>query len=67
MLKPVKTLNIQTVQIEGVDTNDYPDFCDAFIAYAEWNDGTILTEDECEWQTNMHPDIVNQLATESCY
>lgn len=27
---------IDNIEIDGIDTNDYPDFCDAFISYAEY-------------------------------
>jgi len=26
---------IKSVEIEGIDPSDYPDFCDAYISYAE--------------------------------
>jgi len=35
------------VKFEGLDFNDYPDYCDAYITYAEI-DGTPLTDDEIE-------------------
>ena len=38
---------ISNVQVEGIDTNDYPDFCDAFIASADYGDRE-MTEDELE-------------------
>ena len=31
----------------GVDPDDYPDFCDAYIEYAEYN-GVEMTEAELE-------------------
>ena len=36
---------ITAIEFEDVDTSDYPDFCDAFISYAEL-DGVELTEAE---------------------
>ena len=36
---------ITAIEFEDVDTCDYPDFCDAFISYAEL-DGVELTEAE---------------------
>lgn len=36
---------IDSVEVEGIDTRDYPDFTDAFISYAEL-DGKPLTEDQ---------------------
>jgi hypothetical protein len=28
---------IDNVEIDGIDTSDYPDFVDAFISYADYN------------------------------
>jgi hypothetical protein len=36
------------VAVEDVKTWDYPDFCDAYITYAEHEDGTAFTDDELE-------------------
>jgi len=36
------------IVIGGTDTSDYPDFTDAYISYAEHEDGTELTQDELE-------------------
>lgn len=38
---------IDSVEVEGIDTRDYPDFTDAFISYAEL-DGVPLTEDQLD-------------------
>lgn len=37
-----------TIEVDGIDTSDAPDFCDAFISYAEWSDGTPLTDKELD-------------------
>ena len=34
---------IDNIEIDGIDTNDYPDFCDAFIASADYN-GEAMTD-----------------------
>ena len=41
-------MKIKNIEFDGVDTGDYPDFCDAYIVYAEHEDGTPLTEEELE-------------------
>ena len=41
-----KPVNIRSIEIEGIDRNDYPDFVDAYITYAEYEDGTPLTDEE---------------------
>ena len=39
---------IFNIEWDDVDLGDYPDFSDAYISYAEWEDGTPLTEEELE-------------------
>jgi hypothetical protein len=38
---------ISNIELGGIDTNDYPDFCDAYIVSAEI-DGVELTDAEIE-------------------
>jgi len=38
---------ISDVEVDGIDTEDYPDFCDAFIAYAEY-DGKEMTDEQLD-------------------
>ena len=45
-------MNLINIEVEDIDMKDYPDFCDAYIAYAEDSDGVALTEQEL--------DVVNQ-------
>ena len=40
---------IINIEFDGIDFEDYPDFCDAFIEYAEWEDtGKPLNDWELE-------------------
>lgn len=39
---------ITVLEVDGIDFNDYPDFCDAYISKAEYK-GIELTTDEIEW------------------
>ena len=36
------------VEIDGLHRWDAPDYCDAYVAFAYWEDGTFLTEAELE-------------------
>jgi len=38
---------LESIEIEGIDTKDHPDYCDAFVAKAIWFDRE-LTDDELE-------------------
>ncbi len=42
---------IDDVELDGVDTRDYPDFCDAFIASATYK-GKEMTEKQLEKLNN---------------
>jgi len=52
----MKTLDISTVEIAGIDHSDAPDYSDAYVNYAEWDDGIALTESELEYLNNDFSD-----------
>lgn len=41
------TLSVTDIEVDGIDTKDYPDFCDAFISSATVN-GRNATDDELD-------------------
>ena len=49
---------ITNIELGGIDTNDYPDFCDAFIESAEI-DGVELTDAELD-ELNCNSEFVYQ-------
>ena len=59
-----REINVNSIVMGGVDTTDYPDFCDAYIEYAEFNDGTELTEEQLEALTKSKPELVAEQAWE---
>lgn len=55
--------NIEDIEVDGVDTKDYPDFSDAFFSYAIYKDTEIeLTEDELEQLAEDYPEILTEMA-----
>jgi hypothetical protein len=44
----MKQLDYSSIEVDGIDEKDYPDFCDAFISYAEWSDGAELSDVELD-------------------
>lgn len=52
----VDTSKLTSIDVDGIDARDYPDFCDAYICYAEI-DGKPLTEVELD-QVNEERDFV---------
>ena len=51
----LKTIGIDksSLDVDGIDWSDYPDFVDAYIASAQWNDGSDLTNDELNELNDM--------------
>ena len=56
-----KPVDLRSIEIEDIDTADYPDFSDAYITYAEFEDGTPLTEDEVIKFEEQNYGIVGEL------
>lgn len=58
--------DIEDIQIDGVDPQDYPDFCDAYFVYACWKEnGDELTEEQLDMLSEKYPEILNEMAYES--
>jgi len=41
-------MQYHNIEFDGIDHSDYPDFADAFICYAEHDDGEPLTDAELD-------------------
>lgn len=57
------TYNDKTIaqyEVDGIDTRDYPDFCDSYISWACYKDGTELTDTELE-QLNEDSTLVHDM------
>lgn len=61
-----KDIDYSTVQFEDIDTNDYPDFCDAFVSYAEYTDGTPVSDEDLE-KLNEDKCLIDELIHDSLY
>lgn len=53
---------VTNVEIDGIDTRDYPDFCDAFICSADY-DGKEMTDSQLD-ELNDNQDFVYQKTLE---
>jgi len=52
--------------IAGIDYDDSPDFCDAFVSEAEWGDGTKLTDEEFD-KLNDNKELVYRMVIDWLY
>ena len=48
---------IDNIELDGIDTKDYPDFCDAFISAADY-DGREMTKEELDALNSEYPEFV---------
>jgi hypothetical protein len=46
--QPEKKVDWKTLEVDGVDGSDYPDFADAYLSYGEYEDGTPMTDEELQ-------------------
>ena len=54
--------NVVNLQVDGVDSRDYPDFSDAYFSSGSYEDGTPLTEDELERLADLAGDVLWEMA-----
>lgn len=50
------------LEVDGVDSRDYPDFSDAYFSYGRYEDGKPLTEDELNKLTILADDVLWEMA-----
>ena len=57
---------LDSIEMDGIDHDDYPKYCDAYICAASFKDGTELTEDELE-ELNEDCEFVHEQVYEWIY
>lgn len=55
------------MEVDGVDSRDFPDFADAYFSYACYEDGTPLTDDELEELSEKCADVLWEKAYDSLH
>ena len=59
----VKIEDVYELEVDGVDSGDYPDFCDAYFSNGKI-DGRDLTEDELDYLSEEYPEKLSEMAFE---
>ena len=57
--------NVVNLQVDGVDSRDYPDFSDAYFSSGSYEDGTLLTDDKLERLNDLAADVLWEMAYDS--
>lgn len=52
----INTSQVDNIEFDGIDTNDYPDFCDAYIVSADYK-GVEMDEEDID-ELNKNKDFV---------
>ena len=60
-----KQVDLGSLELDGVDPSDYPDFSDTYIVSAKFTDGTDLEEDEIDEFNDDYYEIAQEMAGES--
>lgn len=54
----------ESLEIEGIDMNDYPKFCDAFFSSAKYTNGAELTDNELDELSLKYSGLINEMLHE---
>jgi hypothetical protein len=57
-----KQVDLRSIELDGVESWDRPDYADAYASAATFTDGTALTDDELDTLSDQHGDIINMRA-----
>jgi hypothetical protein len=61
-----KEVDFGSLEVEGIDTRDYPDFCDAYISGGCFIDGTPL-DDDILFELNENGGLVHEMVWKHLY
>jgi len=56
-----KEVDHGTLEVDGIDASDYPDFADAYFSYGKYTDGTEMTDDELYQLADEDPGLLNDM------
>lgn len=56
-----KMVDLNSIEVDGVDTNDAPDYVDSYVSYAEYVDGTPLSDKEIEMLERKYRGLAQEI------
>jgi hypothetical protein len=56
-----KVVDTGSLEIDGVDGRDAPDFSDAYFSAGQFKDGTDMTDEELNELADEHPDLLHEM------
>jgi hypothetical protein len=55
-----KSVSVLSIEVEGVDSSDYPDFCDVYFSYATYENGSPLSDDDIDALTDKYSETLSE-------
>jgi predicted NAD/FAD-binding protein len=52
-----RVVDTSSLELEGIDGRDAPDFCDAYFSAGLWQDGTKMSDEDLDALKESHPDL----------
>ena len=62
-----KLINLNSIEVAGIDMSDFPDFADAYVEAASYLDGTPLSDDEMDALQDKYPAEIHSIILDSIY
>lgn len=62
-----KEVDYASLEIDGVDSSDYPDFSDAYFSAGYFTDGTPMSDEELDQLADTYGELVNSKAFDSLH
>ena len=62
-----KPINYDSLEVDGIDTRDYPDFCDAYFSHGEYEDGEEMSDAALQDLTEKNPDLLHAKINDALY
>jgi len=63
----LKTIDLSSLEVEGIDHADHPDYCDAYFSKAKFLDGKELSDDELIELTDEYPFTLHDFVLNTIY
>lgn len=60
-------IDIASLEINGINHRDAPDYCDAYYSKGSFIDGTEMTDDQLENLKDISPDLFYELLTNTIH
>jgi len=57
-----KTVDLSSLEVDGIDRRDYPDLCDAYFADGCYIDGVSLSDGDLDLMNETEADLLYELA-----